>query len=157
MAFVPHGRKKKMLWGPSGCPGWGVVSHHTWAHGHRGHKAMPSGLLTAPVTLPGPCLLPSSQASAVKFSTRTRNRPPMAPSQFRGARMRTRVETGTFLKSRELKLQSRITLVIPRLKTFFRNWLIRGHASCVVQAGGGRVSGALSRGQAGEMIIKYVK
>lgn len=71
--------------------------------------------------------------------------------------MRTRVETGTFLKSRELKLQSRITLVIPRLKTFFRNWLIRGHASCVVQAGGGRVSGALSRGQAGEMIIKYVK
>lgn len=56
---------------------------------------------------------------------------------------------GYFLKSRELKIQSKITLSIPRLKTLFRNWLIRGHASCAAQEGGGQVTGALGWGRAG--------
>lgn len=49
-------------------------------------------------------------------------------------------------------------LTIPRLKTFFRNWALLDDmlpASC--GRGGSQVTGALCRGQAGEMIMKYVK
>lgn len=149
-----------MLLGPPGCPGWGVMSHHTWAQGHRGHRGMPCEVQAAPGTPPAPSrhpahgLLPRPQVPTLNKVVKQ-----TIHGSFPALRSSDEDESGNgyFLKSRELKIQSKITLSIPRLKTFFRNWLIRGHASCVVPEGGGQVSGALGRGHAGAMIIKYVK